>query len=195
MRDSVEGTNTKGGSGIDALKLGDLLLWCEEGPFAFLAAVIRGNPPESLHAALRETLTDIHDQYRSQLEEFQGDSATLGDLVTPLQRDLRQQERPRETRLSPWLWGLPLVFLLLVGGWVIQRTIVRLRVDAYVQRLRGEPGIVVANAELRNGKWQISGLRDPLAADPSARPTQAALSRIVEAWMPPSLAMTANGTG
>ena len=184
VRDSFEGTNTKGGSGIDALKLGDLLLWCEEGPFAFLAAVIRGNPPESLHAALRETLTNIHDQYRSQLEEFQGDSATLGDLVTPLQRDLQQQERPREKQLSPWLWILPLVLLLLAGGWVIQRTIVRLRVDAYVQRLREEPGIVVANAELRNGRWQISGLRDPLAADPAVLLSQSRLDskRVAFHW-------------
>jgi outer membrane protein OmpA-like peptidoglycan-associated protein len=184
VRDSFEGTDKTGGSGIDSLRLGDLLLWCEEGPFAFLAAVIRGNPPESLHAALRETLTDIHDQYRSQLEEFQGDSATLGDLVTPLQRDLRQQEGPRETRLSPWLWILPLVLLLLVGGWVIRRTIVRLRVDAYVQRLREEPGIVVADAELRNGRWEISGLRDPLAADPAVLLSQSGLNskRVAFHW-------------
>jgi outer membrane protein OmpA-like peptidoglycan-associated protein len=184
VRDSFEGTNTSGGSGIDTLRLGDLLLWCEQGPFAFLAAVIRGNPPESLHAALRETLTNIHDQYRSQLEEFQGDSATLGDLATPLALDLRQQEPSRETRLSPWLWILPLVLLLLVGGWVIQRTIVRLRVDAYVQRLREQPGIVVANAELRNGKWQISGLRDPLAADPAVLLSQSHLNskRVAFHW-------------
>jgi outer membrane protein OmpA-like peptidoglycan-associated protein len=186
VRDSFEGTNKNGGggSGIDALRLGDLLLWCEEGPFAFLAAVIRGNPPESLHATLRETLTDIHDQFRSPLEEFQGDSATLGDLVTPLQRDLRQQERPREKQLSPWLWILPLVLFLLAGAWVIQRTIVRLRVDAYVQRLREEPGIMVANAELRNGKWQISGLRDPLAADPAALLAQSGLNpkRVAFHW-------------
>ena len=174
VRDSFEGTN-KGGGGIDTLRLGDVLLWCEEGPFAFLAAVIRGNPPESLHAALRETLTNIHDQYRSQLEEFEGDSASLGDLITPLQRDLQQQERPRETKLSPWLWILPLLLLLLAGGWVVRRAIVRLRVDGYVERLRQEPGIVVANAELRNGKWQISGLRDPLAVDPASLLSQSGL--------------------
>jgi OOP family OmpA-OmpF porin len=184
VRDSFEGTDKSGGGGIDTLRLGDVLLWCEEGPFAFLAAVIRGNPPETLHAALRETLTNIHDQYRSQLEEFQGDSATLGDLVTPLQRDLQQQERPREKKLSPWLWILPLVLLLLVGGWVIQRTIIRLRVDSYVQRLREEPGIVVANAELRNGKWEISGLRDPLAVDPASFLSQSGLNskRVVGHW-------------
>ena len=183
VRDSFEGSKS-GGGGIDTLRLGDVLLWCEEGPFAFLAAVIRGNPPESLHAALRETLTHIHEQFRAPLEEFEGDSATLGDLVTPLQRDLQQQERPRETKRSPWLWVVPLVLLLLAGAWVIQRTIVRLRVDAYVQRLREEPGIVVANAELRNGKWQISGLRDPLAVDPAGLLSQSGLNskRVAFHW-------------
>ena len=181
VRDSFEGSNK---SGIDTLKLGDLLLWCEEGPFAFLAAVIRGNPPESLHTALRESLTHIHDQFRTPLEEFQGDAATLGDLVTPLESCLQQQERSRETRLSPWLWVMPLVLALVAGAWVIHRTIDRVRVDAYVQRLREEPGIVVANAEFRNGKWQISGLRDPLAADPAVVLSQSGLNpkRVVGHW-------------
>jgi outer membrane protein OmpA-like peptidoglycan-associated protein len=175
VRDSFEGTDKGGGGGIDTLRLGDLLLWCEAGPFAFLAAVIRGNPPESLHAALRETLSQIHDQFRTPLEEFQGDAANLGDLVTPLESCLQQQERARETRLSPWLWITPLVLLLMAGAWMIHRAIVRGRVDAYVQRLREEPGIVVANSEYRNGKWQISGLRDPLAADPAAVLSQSGL--------------------
>src|SRR5215471_6380953 len=49
VRDSF---GESGGSGraLDAVRLGDMLLWCEEGPFALLAAVIRGTPPESLHA-------------------------------------------------------------------------------------------------------------------------------------------------
>ena len=175
VRDSFEGNNKGGGSGIDTLKLGDMLLWCEEGPFAFLAAVIRGNPPESLHGVLRETLTDIHDQFRSPLEEFEGDTSNMGDFVTTLGRNLQQQERPREKRLSPWLWIIPLVLLLLTGAWVIRRTILRVRVDGYVQRLREEPGIVVAGTEYRNGKWQVSGLRDPLAADPAALLSQSGL--------------------
>jgi outer membrane protein OmpA-like peptidoglycan-associated protein len=175
VRDSFEGNNKGGGSGIDTLKLGDMLLWCEEGPFAFLAAVIRGNPPESLHGVLRETLTDIHDQFRSPLEEFEGDTSNMGDFVTTLGRNLQQQEQPREKQLSPWLWIIPLVLLLITGAWVIRRTILRIRVDGYVQRLRAEPGIVVAGTEYRNGKWQVSGLRDPLAADPAALLSQSGL--------------------
>ena len=167
VRDSFEGSGKDGGGGIDTLRLGDLLLWCEEGPFAFLAAVIRGNPPESLHGELREALSQIHQQFGTPLEEFQGDSASLGSLVTPLGSCLQQKERAPEKELSPWLWIVPLVLLLIGGVWMISRAVVRSRVDTYVERLREEPGIVVAGAEYRDGKWQVSGLRDPLAADPS----------------------------
>ena len=67
---------------------------------------------------------------------------------------------------------------------MIQRTIDRSRVDAYVQRLREEPGVVVTSAEFRDGKWQVSGLRDPLAADPAAMLSQSGLSskHVVGHW-------------
>ena len=184
VRDSFEGGKKEGGGGIDTLRLGDLLLWCEEGPVAFLAAVIRGTPPESLHSILRETLSQIHEQFRGPLQEFEGDGGTLGDLATPLESCLQQHERPREAKLSPWLWAIPLVLLLFAGVWMIMRTIEQYRVDAYVERLREEPGVFVIAAELRNGKWQVSGLRDPLAADPAEVLAQSGLDakRVVSHW-------------
>jgi outer membrane protein OmpA-like peptidoglycan-associated protein len=166
VRDSFEGA-AGGSEGIDSLRLGDLLLWCEGGPFAFLAAVIRGNPPETLHAVLRETLTRIHEDLRIPLEEFEGDTAPLGDLATPLNGCLQQREQPLETRLSPWLWALPLALLVVAGSWAVLRAVEGRRVEAYLQRLREEPGVVVTGAERRDGRWYVSGLRDPLATDPS----------------------------
>ncbi len=38
--------------------------------------------------------------------------------------------------------------------------------QAYVARLRAEPGIVITKSEARDGKFVVSGLRDPLAVDP-----------------------------
>ena len=38
--------------------------------------------------------------------------------------------------------------------------------EAYVARLRAEPGIAITEIGKRDGKWLIGGLRDPLAADP-----------------------------
>lgn len=41
------------------------------------------------------------------------------------------------------------------------------RWESFVQRLEGEPGIVVLRSERRDGRFRISGLRDPLAREPS----------------------------
>src|SRR5262249_28849109 len=78
VRDSFNQEGGSSSSGIDTLRLGDLLLWCEEGPLAYLAAVIRGNPPENLHLMLREALGRIHEDLRKPLEEYDGDNSALG---------------------------------------------------------------------------------------------------------------------
>jgi OOP family OmpA-OmpF porin len=171
IQDFVRDSFSEAGEGsvraLDSLRLGDLTLWCEEGPLAFLVAVIRGNPPEALHGLLRDTLTRVHEELRGPLMEFDGDAAPLGDLRTRLEVCLKEQEQPPDKGISPWLWGIPIVILLLAGWWIVQRAVEAHRVDLYVRALRGLPGVMVAGAERRDGKWHVAGLRDPLAADPA----------------------------
>jgi OOP family OmpA-OmpF porin len=133
---------------------------------------------------MRETLTRIHEDLRIPLEEFAGDAAQIGDLSTSLETCLQQREQPRETRLSPWLWALPLALLVFAGAWAAVRTIEGRRVDNYLQRLRDEPGVVVTGAERRGGTWHVSGLRDPLATDPVQILAQSNLdpARVVGHW-------------
>jgi len=190
VRDSFSGDTRKkegNGGGIDSLRLGDLLLWCEEGPFAFLAAVLRGNPPDTLRVALRETLTKIHEDLRIPLEQFEGDTASLTNLNTSLEGCLQQREQPEEKRLSPWLWSLPLALLMIVGLWAAWSALEARRIDGYVQQLRNEPGIAVTGVERRGWvwhTWNISGLRDPLAADPALLLAQTRLNpaSVVARW-------------
>jgi outer membrane protein OmpA-like peptidoglycan-associated protein len=56
----------------------------------------------------------------------------------------------------------------------------------YVARLRAEPGIVITETGKRDGKWLVSGLRDPLAADPQVVLREAAIDpvRVVSDWKP-----------
>jgi len=186
VRDSFSNAEGGRGGGIDSLRLGDLTLWCEEGPSAFLAAVIRGNPPESLHLQLREVLGHIHEDLQGPLEQFNGDSAILGDLTTRLGGCLQQQAQPPERQLSRWLWIVPLAFAIAVATWAALRTMEERRVAAYVQLLRDQPGVVVTGAERRDGQWHVSGLRDPLATDPAELLARAELApeRVAGHWEP-----------
>ena len=56
----------------------------------------------------------------------------------------------------------------------------------YVARLRAEPGIVITETGKRDGKWLVSGLRDPLAVDPQIVLRESAIdpARVVSHWQP-----------
>ncbi|WP_230173825.1 OmpA family protein [Rhizobium sp. CECT 9324] len=58
------------------------------------------------------------------------------------------------------------------------------RWQAYVSRLEGQPGIVVAEQTARGGQFYISGLRDPLAIDPQSllSGTQVDPARVHSQW-------------
>jgi outer membrane protein OmpA-like peptidoglycan-associated protein len=166
VRDSFSGAENQG---IDTMRLGELTVWSEPGPFATLVAVIRGKPPEELHDSLNTALSRIHQERHQALEDFDGDSASLADVEAELTECVAlRQARPQKARFGfPWL-ALPVAVavLLLVSARVTRNWQDDRRWDHYLTRLRALPGIVVTETGRRDGKFTVSGLRDPLAADP-----------------------------
>jgi len=155
--------------GLDAIRLGDLLVWTEQGPYATLVGVIRGKPPESLHDTMRATLARIHEGHPNSLEHFDGDSTPLAAVDTDLQAlvNLRQEARAHRSGF-PWLLFLVVASLLaLATWWFLQWRSESQAWQRYVDRLRDAPGLVVTGAVKRDGKWHVTGLRDPLAVDPA----------------------------
>jgi outer membrane protein OmpA-like peptidoglycan-associated protein len=198
VRDSFSGAEQQG---LDSARLGELLLWSEPGPYASLAAVIRGNPPEELHGTLRDVLARIHDERRHALESFDGDSSQLADIEANLQECVALGQRaPQSTKRGfPWfvaLIGLILLGLAGLGGWqwwqnrqawehAQQIEAARQRAwDGYVAQLRAQPGIVVTQSGREDGKFLIGGLRDPLAVDPQVLLHQAGIdpTAVVSHW-------------
>ena len=100
------------------MQLGELRLWSEPGPFAALVAVIRGDPPEGLHDAMRNTLSRIHAERHHALESFNGDSSGLGDVEARLRElvALGAHERPRTSVARVIVLGSLLFLLILAGG-------------------------------------------------------------------------------
>jgi outer membrane protein OmpA-like peptidoglycan-associated protein len=186
IRDSFSGAEQQG---LDALRLGELRLWSEPGPFATLVAVIRGNPPEELHETLVNVLSRIHAERHHALEEFDGDSSGLADVAAELTEvvALRQQAPTRQPRRrTRWLVvPIALAVFLVAGFWEIRQQDGR-RWEDYVAQLRGQPGIVVTEAGRRDGKFAIAGLRDPLAVDPRQALNEAEIDprRVIARWAP-----------
>jgi outer membrane protein OmpA-like peptidoglycan-associated protein len=184
IRDSFSGAD----QGLDSLRLGELRLWSESGPFAALVAVIRGDPPEGLHDTLRNALSRIHAERYHALESFNGDSAGFGDVEAQLRElvALGEHVAPPVTRGRVILLGWLLLLLLLAAAWAAWWWYDQQRWDGYLERLRAQPGIVITEAGKRDGKFVISGLRDPLAVDPQALLRDAGVdpTRVVASWLP-----------
>jgi outer membrane protein OmpA-like peptidoglycan-associated protein len=186
IRDSFHGAEQQG---LDALRLGELLLWSEAGPFATLVAVIRGNPPEDLHGMLAITLSRIHGEYDPLLENFDGDSSGLDGIEADLAAcGAQRQLAPLSGHTGfPWWVALAvLTMLLLVGAWSVHGWLGERRWEDYVARLRAQPGIVVTGTGRQDGKYLVAGLRDPLAADPEPMLRAAGLSpkKVAFRWLP-----------
>ncbi len=186
VRDSFSGAEHQG---LDTLRLGELMLWSEPGPFATLVAVIRGNPPEGLHETLINILSRIHAERHQALESFDGDSSGLADVEAQLTEcvTLRQQAPLRARPGFPWLVALiALTLLMLAGAWGVRRWQDDRRWQDYVARLRAQPGLVITEAGRRDGKFVITGLRDPLAVDPQRALTEAGINptQVIAHWAP-----------
>jgi outer membrane protein OmpA-like peptidoglycan-associated protein len=201
VRDSFSGAEQQG---LDAARLGELLLWSEPGPYATLAAVIRGNPPEELHETLRTILARIHDERRHALESFDGDSSHLADVEAHLREcvALRQRAPQRTERGFPWFVAVSGLVLLLaaggLGGWrwwqnqhawqhEQQLQAARKQVwNGYLAQLRTQPGIVITDEGQHDGKFLVAGLRDPLAPDPQLMLRQSGIdpATVASHWEP-----------
>ena len=184
VRDSFSGAEHQG---VDSVQLGELRLWSEPGPFAALVAVIRGDPPEGLHDTMRNTLSRIHAERYHALESFNGDSEGLGDVEARLRELVVGEHAPPSSSLGrAVILGSLALLLIIAGAWAAWWWHNQQLWQGYLDRLQAQPGIVVTEAGKRDGKFVVSGLRDPLAADPQAILREAGVNPawVVESWIP-----------
>jgi outer membrane protein OmpA-like peptidoglycan-associated protein len=176
--------------GLDSLRLGELRVWSEPGPFATLVAVIRGNPPEELHDTFRTVLARIHAERPEALENFEGDSSGFADVGAALTDCVQlEQKAPRSAQRSLAWWFIGFLGLVLVGAlgtWGYWRWQESRQWESYLARLRSQPGIVITESGERDGKRQLTGLRDPLATDPQRVLRELSIdpARVTTEWQP-----------
>lgn len=182
-RDSLNAEQTET---LDAARVGGLELLVERGPHATIAGVVRGQAPIDLRRRFVEAIEAVHDEMDDQLADFDGD-ATPFEAVRPhleacLTAQFEEESKGPSTPLVAACVVVGLVALAL-GGYVMWQ---RGKWNGYVELLRQQPGIVVVDTGTRDGKWYVSGLRDPAAADPVALLAEQRIdpSEVLARWEP-----------
>jgi outer membrane protein OmpA-like peptidoglycan-associated protein len=153
---------------IDALQIGELKVWIARGPQAVLAAVIRGEAPAELRVQLQETIEQIHREHAQDLADFDGNSAPFESCRPVLDACLTFRLQERKSQSYRALSFVAAGAALVVAALLVHPLLQEHRWRTYVQTLREQPGIVVIEADTLHGKYHLTGLRDPLASDPSA---------------------------
>lgn len=158
------------GATLRTFSVGDRTVQVEAGPRALLAVVIRGQAPDGMLRQQQDTLETVHLEFASQLADFTGDSSPFVP-TRPLLEDCLETvlltDRSAEKRRGAWLkWAIPVALVVLTVAALFVRS--SMRWNRGIAALRAEPGIVVVDASRDWGEWRISGLKDPLARDPSA---------------------------
>ena len=167
VNDSFEPRHTGELRGFAA---GDLTVLVEPGPQAYVAAVVRGQAPETLPSKLQTTLETIHLQWSNPLCAFEGDSApfvTTRPLLDECIETVVATDQPSaRTGWKRFAWVIPVV--LIAGALSWWATSGGRRWNAAIARLDAEPGITVVRSERSGGRWSVTGMRDPLSANPAA---------------------------
>lgn len=153
---------------LGSLQVGELTIWVNEGPQAIIACVIRGNPPRQLRQTMENALERIHLVQKEQLHQFQGDSSAFEASQPYLEECLQAQYQAKKKRSPPlkWFGGAAGILLFGLSVWGILASLEYHKVQSFVSQLNQKPGIVVLVTQKQQGKYSISGLKDPLAADP-----------------------------
>jgi OOP family OmpA-OmpF porin len=173
VKDSFESPS---GDTLDSFEVGELSIWAEQGPDMVIAAVIRGHAPADFRIALKEALENLQQRYASALDGFEGDAGPFRGAGDPLSHLLETRYRDKGSargaiggavQQSPKAAiAVGIVAVLAVVAWIAFSLVERSHWTQFADALRHEPGIVVTSFAKASGKWQIRGLRDPLAADP-----------------------------
>jgi OOP family OmpA-OmpF porin len=177
---------TEGEDTLDVIQVGELTIWIEQGPLAVIAGVIRGSPPEGLRLLFTEALENIHLEQSQALESFKGDATLFEAVRHYLESCLRAQYKAAKQKVSPLSLVILGALAVIVGLWGFYVVQGNLRWAAYLKKLSVYPGIVIIEAGKRDGMRFISGLRDPLATDPSDLLKEAKMDpqQVIFRWEP-----------
>jgi len=80
IQDFVHDSFGNDGEMLESFRVGELGVWIEQGPYAVVAAVVRGIPPVDFSTLLRTQVELIERDWRPELAHFDGDTAPFAEV-------------------------------------------------------------------------------------------------------------------
>jgi outer membrane protein OmpA-like peptidoglycan-associated protein len=168
VHDSVGGENEN----LETVRMGETEVVLVYGADAILAGFVRGFAPRNLSRVFQGALDAIERRKADALQSFSGDTSQF-DRCRPqleaclLGRGKAAERRSKSLAAGVLLFGVPALLVLALLGWWTYASLTERRWVNFAHSLENEPGIVVTQTGQRGSKFYISGLRDPMAADPT----------------------------
>ncbi len=172
IRDFVQDSFAGGGEGeLRTFAVGELTVFVEQGPYALMAAVVRGHPPDNLHVVLEEALESIHLSLSGLMKDFSGDTAPFDEAHHTLADCLRTEYATNEKsgggfKTKLLIGWVVILFFVFWSGLVFVRS--NQRWAEAQDALNQTPGIALVDASRFLGKWKFTELRDPLSLHPNS---------------------------
>ena len=165
------------GDRLRSFAVGEMSVWVEYTDNAILAAVIRGQARQASRAVFREALEFVQLDLGKELATFAGDIGPFIRAQPYLERCLLEKRvggsspKKKQKNRSGTKWAMAAVAVAVLaplGFWWYTGYRESKTLQAFVEQLRQEPGIVITSVQDKSGQYHLLGLRDPLAADPQA---------------------------
>jgi len=156
----------KSESDLNTIQMGGYTIWVEQGPYAIVAAIIEGRPPEDLKVILKETVEAIHINFANELNIFDGDTALFNKSSRFLNNCIKKQEKQQKKKKPIASIILLLILLAALGYWVYNSIDTSIRFSHLISRMENQPGLIITKTYTNSGKHIVVGLKDPLATNP-----------------------------
>ncbi len=172
--------------GLHTLEFGELTIWIEEGPTSVLAGIIRGNAPEDLRFIFKNSIEKIHLKLGQEIRNFSGDTEVFAASKPYLEACLESRYKTPGQKRYIYAWTLLGIVATTLGIWGFFTIRENQRWNNYVNSLQAQPGIIVTKSHKKNGKYLITGMRDPLAIQPHKLIQKAQLNpkSFIHQWKP-----------
>ncbi len=177
--DAISGAE---GENLETVRVGEFTVILAYGPELILAGFVRGVVPRKLDRLFQDELDSIQEEQCAALLDFSGDTSSFESSRPRLEKCLvgqgeLQAKAPAGSVVARLvLFGIPLLLITAALFWWLVSLRAERRWQSLVEQIGAQPGIVITTLGERGGKRFISGLRDPLAADPAAMVSAAGLS-------------------